>query len=59
MQFNHSMMKSELGVMIFFAITTWVYDFAETIFVVLDTLICVIFIVFVLGMRRSVNLFII
>ena len=53
------MMKSEVGIVIFFALTTWVYGRSEVSFVICDTLLCIIFIVFVVGMRRAVKLILI
>lgn len=55
MQFQHSMMKSDLGLIVFLLITTFVFDNANVALVVIDSLYLPTSILIVIFMRHSIR----
>jgi hypothetical protein len=55
MQFQHSMMKSDLGLVIFLLITTFIFDNTNIILIVVDGLYFILCVLMVVFMRKNVN----
>jgi len=54
MQLNNSVMKCDLGLMIFLLLTTFKFDMEDVILVILDSLVTIVFFINVYYMRKSV-----
>jgi hypothetical protein len=53
-QFQHSMMKSDLGLIEFILVTGFIFDNSNVIILICDILAFIIFIAIVIVMRKSV-----
>ena len=57
-QFNLSMMKTDLGMILFLLITTIVFDYKAYAFLIIDIIIVVLSGAFIFFMNSAVNIFI-